>query len=81
MRIAVGGDEFLLNCEPWSAGSDRAITLALVGLVFLATRLELWGHVGAAIDDLGAVGLALWGLVVTAALAGVSFLAFRRAIP
>ncbi|GAB3597814.1 hypothetical protein [Microbacterium tumbae] len=57
------------------------LALVLVGLVFLATRLELWGHVGEAIEWLGALGLALWGLVVVAALAGVSFLAFRRAIP
>lgn len=57
------------------------LTLVLVGLVFLATRLELWNHVGATINDLGALGLALWGLLVTAVLTGVSFLAFRRAIP
>ncbi|EED6225843.1 hypothetical protein XM82_004922, partial [Salmonella enterica subsp. enterica serovar Haifa] len=55
--------------------------LILVGLVFLATRLDLWNHVGAAIMDLGALGLALWGLVITAALSLVSFLAFRRTIP
>ncbi|KJQ55684.1 hypothetical protein [Microbacterium sp. SA39] len=58
-----------------------ALTLALIGLVFLATRLELWGDVGATIMNLGALGLALWGLVITAVLTGVSFLAFRRAIP
>lgn len=57
------------------------LTLALVGLVFLANRLALWPHVGAAINDLGALGLALWGLVITAVLTGVSFLAFRRTIP
>lgn len=55
--------------------------LLLVGLVFLATRLDLWNHVGATIMDLGAVGLALWGLVLTAIFTGVSFLAFRRTIP
>lgn len=55
--------------------------LVLVGLVFLATRLDLWNHVGATIMDLGAVGLALWGLVLTAIFTGVSFLAFRRTIP
>lgn len=58
-----------------------ALALVLVGLVFLVTRLELWGHVGRGIGDFGALGLALWGLVVVAVLAGVSFLAFRRAIP
>jgi len=55
--------------------------LLLVGLVFLWTRLELWGDVGATIMNLGALGLALWGLLITAVLMGVSFLAFRRTIP
>lgn len=58
-----------------------ALLLGFVGLVFLANQLALWGNVGATIMNLGALGLALWGLVVTAALTGVSFLAFRRAIP
>ncbi|CAN7158816.1 hypothetical protein ACIPJ1_13080 [Microbacterium maritypicum] len=58
-----------------------ALALILVGIVYLVTRLELWGQVWTGIGDLGALGLALWGLVVTAALMGVSFLAFRRAIP
>jgi hypothetical protein len=57
------------------------LTLILVALVFLATRLELWPHVGAAINDLGALGLALWMLLITAVFTGVSFLAFRRTIP
>lgn len=57
------------------------LALILVALVFLATRLELWGHVGAAINDLGALGLTLWMLLLTAVFTGVSFLAFRRTIP
>ena len=58
-----------------------ALALLLVGLVFLVTRLDLWGQVWTGVVDLGALGLALWGLVITAALSVVSFLAFRRAIP
>ncbi|HWV50481.1 MAG TPA: hypothetical protein VN035_13595 [Microbacterium sp.] len=58
-----------------------AIVLVLVGLVFLVTRLEMWGSVWEGILALGAVGLALWGLVVVAMLSVVSFLAFRRTIP
>lgn len=58
-----------------------ALALALVGLVYLVTKLELWVVVGRGIGDLGALGLALWGLVVVAVLAAVSFLAFRGAIP
>ncbi len=57
-----------------------ALSLVLLGLVFLVTRLDLWSHVGAGIMDLGALGLALWGLLATAVLTGVSFLAFRRTI-
>ena len=57
------------------------VALALVGLAFLATRLGWWGGFWATIADLGALGLALWGLVLTAVLMGISFLAFRRATP
>lgn len=58
-----------------------AVALVLLGIVFLITRLELWEQVWLGILDLGAVGLALWGLVAVAVLAGISFLAFRRAKP
>nr|MBS1899992.1 hypothetical protein [Actinomycetota bacterium] len=53
----------------------------LVGLVFLVTRFGLWGQVGAGIASLGALGLALWGLVAIVALAGISYLVLRRATP
>ena len=58
-----------------------AIVLLLLGLMFLTTQLEAWGQVWEGILTLGAVGLALWGLVVVAALTVISFLAFRRTIP
>ena len=58
-----------------------ALVLVLLGIVYLVTRLELWGQVWMGIMDLGAVGLALWGLVAVFVLAAVSFLAFRRAKP
>ncbi|WP_460798113.1 hypothetical protein [Microbacterium sp. GXF0217] len=58
-----------------------AIALVLLGLIFIATRFELWGHVWVGILDLGAMGLALWGLVAVAVLSVISFLAFRRTIP
>ncbi|MDF2509028.1 MAG: hypothetical protein K0Q52_2887 [Microbacterium sp.] len=57
------------------------LSLVLIGLAFLATRLEMWEQVWLGILDLGAVGLALWGLVAVAVLTAVSFLAFRRTIP
>ncbi|MGO2933581.1 hypothetical protein [Microbacterium sp.] len=57
------------------------LALVLLGIVFLITRLELWEQVWLGILDLGAVGLALWGLVAIVVLAVISFLAFRRAKP
>lgn len=61
--------------------ASLSLALVLVGLLFLVSRLNLWGQVGQAIMDLGALGLALWGLVAVVVLAAVSFLAFRRAKP
>ena len=58
-----------------------ALMLLLLVLVFIVTRLELWGQVWEGILALGAVGLALWGLVAVAAFSVISFLAFRRTIP
>lgn len=58
-----------------------AVALILVGLVFIATKLELWGDFWTTIMQLGALGLALWGLVASAVLTAISFLAFRRATP
>lgn len=58
-----------------------ALALLLIGLVFLATKLDLWGAFWTGVVDLGAMGLAVWGLVVTLGLMAVSFLAFRRTIP
>jgi len=58
-----------------------AVGLVLLGIIYLITRLELWEQVWLGILDLGALGLALWGLVAVAVLAGISFLAFRRAKP
>ncbi|WP_144875768.1 hypothetical protein [Microbacterium sp. 1.5R] len=57
------------------------LALVLLALVFLVTRLELWLTVGRAIGDLGALGLALWGLAIVAVLTVISFLAFRKATP
>ncbi|MDQ0727359.1 hypothetical protein [Microbacterium sp. W4I20] len=57
------------------------LTLVLIGLLFLVVRLDLWMQIGATVNDLGALGLALYLLLITAVLTGVSFLAFRRTIP
>ena len=58
-----------------------AVALLLVGLGFLATKLDWWGGFWEGVMTLGALGIALWGLVVTVGLMGISFLAFRRALP
>lgn len=58
-----------------------ALVLVLLVILFVITRLDLWGEVWTGILGLGALGLALWGLVAVVVLAAVSFLAFRRAKP
>jgi len=57
------------------------LVLALLGVIFVITRLELWNQFWTMFAELGAVGLSLWGLAVIAVLSGISFLAFRRATP
>ncbi len=58
-----------------------AVTLAFVGAAFLITRMGVWGPVVMTLVNLGALGLALWGLLVVAVLAAIGFLAIRRAVP
>lgn len=58
-----------------------AAAFLLVGVVFIVTKLDLWGDFWMGVMQLGALGLALWGLVIVLALMAVSFLAFRRTIP
>lgn len=69
----------------WGATITTIASLAPVALLvliaFLIQQFGDWGQVGAAIMNLGALGLALWGLVVTAVLAAVAFLMLRRATP
>ena len=57
------------------------VGLVLVGLFFAITRWELWRQVGEGIAALGVLGLAAWGLVAIALLAGISYLVLRRATP
>lgn len=53
----------------------------LVGAIFLITRLEVWEQVITWILVQGSLGLTLWGLLLAAVLAVVSFATLRRAIP
>ncbi len=64
------------------------LTIVLVGLgvlfvigMFIVGRLNAWGSVFGWFAEQGALGLSLWGLLVIAALAGISFLTLRRTVP
>ncbi|WP_019182048.1 hypothetical protein [Microbacterium yannicii] len=57
------------------------ITAILVIAVWAITRMELWGQVWTGMVDAGPLGFALWGLVVTVLLGGISYLTLRRAVP
>lgn len=58
-----------------------ALGLLLVAGLWLIGRLEAWMQVGAWFVAQGVLGLSLWGLVLVAALAVISYLALRRAVP
>lgn len=57
------------------------LAVVLVAAVWLITRLEAWAAVATWFVEQGAVGLALWGLLLTAVLAVLSYLTLRRAVP
>ncbi len=57
------------------------IALILVGLLWLAGRMNAWAEIGAWLATQGALGLSLWGLLLIAVLAGTSYLTLRRATP
>lgn len=58
-----------------------AIALVLVALLWLAGRLDAWAEIGAWITATGALGFSLWGLLLIAVLAGISYLTLRRSTP
>ena len=53
----------------------------LVLWLFLVGQANAWAQLFGWIGDQGALGLALWGLVLAAILAGISYLTLRRAVP
>lgn len=77
----------------WSATiykrfGPMGLTILLVGLgalvvlaLFIVGRLNAWTAVGTWIATQGALALSLWGLLVAAVLAGLSFLVLRRTLP
>lgn len=58
-----------------------AIGLLLVGSIWLVGRIDAWGAVGAWLATQSAVSFALWGLVLTAVLAVISYGTMRRLVP
>ena len=58
-----------------------ALALLLVGVMWVIGRLDAWGRVFTWLVEQGAVGLTLWGLLLTVVLAAGSFLTLRRATP
>ncbi len=57
------------------------IAVRLVLGMFFIGLLEAWGQVFGWIGAQGALGLGLWGLLLGAVLAAISFLTLRRAVP
>jgi len=57
------------------------VSVLLVGIAWVITATESWVAVAEGFVTLGALGLALWGLLLIAVLAGSSFLTLRRATP
>lgn len=58
-----------------------ALAAVLVLGLFFIGQLNAWQQVFEAIGTLGALGLALWGLLLGAVLAAISSLTLRRAVP
>ncbi|MFC8681844.1 hypothetical protein ACFT30_10000 [Microbacterium ureisolvens] len=57
------------------------VGVLLLLAIWAITRFEWWPEVVTALVDLGAVGLAAWGLVLTLVLGVISYLTLRRAVP
>jgi len=57
------------------------IAVLLIVAMFFIGLFEAWGQVFAWIAAQGVLGLGLWGLLVGAVLAAISFVTLRRAVP
>lgn len=58
-----------------------AIGLALIGVLWIIGSANAWVPFFTAITEAGALGLALWGVLLGVVLAGISFVLLRRATP
>ena len=57
------------------------VAVLLVLAIWAITFFAMWGDVWTALVNAGPLGFALWGLVLTVLLAGISYLTLRRAVP
>jgi hypothetical protein len=57
------------------------VGVVLLLAVWAITRFEVWGDVVSTLVQLGATGLAAWGLLLTVVLGGLSYLTLRRTVP
>ena len=65
----------------WLTVMLAGLSLALIGVLFLIGRADAWVEVFTWFATQGSFGLALWGLLVAAVLAVISYFTLRRAIP
>jgi hypothetical protein len=57
------------------------VAVLLVLAIWAITFFAMWGDVWTALVNAGPLGFALWGLVLTVLLGGISYLTLRRAVP
>ncbi|HWI31161.1 MAG TPA: hypothetical protein VNT50_06705 [Microbacterium sp.] len=65
----------------WLTAILIAIGALFVGLIWLIGTLQAWDEVFAWFGAQGVLGLSAWGLLLTAVLAGISYLTLRRTTP
>ena len=64
----------------WLVTGLIALALILVGVIFLLTKLDAWSAVGEVFTALGAMSIAVFGLILALVIAATSYLALRRTV-
>lgn len=65
----------------WLTVALTGVGVLLVGAIWLIGRLDVWDGVIRWFGEQGALGLSLWGVLLGAVLATLSYLTLRRATP
>lgn len=65
----------------WLTVALTGVGVLLVAAIWLIGRLDAWGEVFRWFGEQGALGLSLWGVLLGAVLATLSYLTLRRATP